>query len=605
MGLRASASESSDGGQREAWDLLSEDTHKMLAKLGITELSPVQAASIPPIADGRDVVAQSATGTGKTLAFLVPLVERMLAKGTPELQEGAPLCVVLTPTRELAQQVHREAKALSGKRLRTLLLAGGAAMDPQQKALKEGVHIVVGTPGRTVDLLRGRQLLFSRVRHFVLDEADYLLDAGFAEEVDFLVSQLPRDAQALLFCATLAPKVRTLAARVCQRPVFLDISNPHGPSGENTSGEGGGRGSSVGGVESGSITCEVLRVAASSRAMVLGEVLALRSPRRCLVFTNTKAEAVALASRLATCSALRGAAALHGDLPQFQRTALMNDFKSGALDLMVATDVAARGIHVDGLDLVVHCGLPVTGSGGARRGKKSAAEVVNVEQFLHRTGRTARMGTTGTSLLLLDPGAGEEALVAPIEREFGAPFKRVHLPSPSDLSLAAAQLATKRMEEVDAEAAAMLMKAAEALIAEQGAAGVARALAALGGLLASPPRRSLLDASQGVVTVQAHTSLASEEGGGGAGLTPSEVTVALREILGPTKVGRISGCEDGSAVIDVTPEQADLLAAASPAQESRVRRFSLPAQLPPLAQRRKPIPAPPAGKPAAQAPASI
>jgi ATP-dependent RNA helicase DeaD len=181
--------------------------------------------------------------------------------------------------------------------------------------------------------------------------------------------------------------VRRLAEQSLNRPLSLDLAP----------GASGARIGEVGGAEAGALACEVARVAGPARGGVLEALLAQRAPRRCLVFTGTKAEAVQLAARLAGVASLRGAAALHGDLPQFQRTALMDSFKSGAMPLLVATDVAARGIHVDGLDLVVHCGVPLTGSGGARR-TKAAASLVNVEQFLHRSGRTARMGAAGESL---------------------------------------------------------------------------------------------------------------------------------------------------------------------------------------------------------------
>jgi len=259
------------------WGQLSAETRRALEAKGIEAFTPVQEASFAPIRGGRDVVARSATGTGKTLAFLVPLIEAMLAGGTPAANEGAPLCMILAPTRELAQQVHREARAIAGKRLSTALLAGGTAMEPQQKALAAGVHIAVGTPGRTVappptpphpaapcapsrfraanptaprrpvrpiplprrpprraalqaDLLRGRQLSLRRAAHLVLDEADALLDAGFSNEAR-PPARLPDPGPKSLSPAAIRPQPKPYRAHIAPR---------HAPDRQHRRGHAGG-----------------------------------------------------------------------------------------------------------------------------------------------------------------------------------------------------------------------------------------------------------------------------------------------------------------------------------------------------------------------------
>ena len=392
---------------------ISEESRSRLSDLELETLSPIQRKTFQPIMEGRDVIAKAPTGTGKTLAYCLPVVERLLMLPPRGRAPTRPSWLVLVPTRELAQQVVRELNGIAGKRLITLLAVGGVAMDPQIDALQRGVDVVVATPGRAVDLLRARRMALFDLRVLVLDEADQMLEAGFAQELDCVLDAVPRDVkvQTLMFCATLPRGILQAAERVCYRPVTVQTSleedradhaarqpqsrHAH-EAGDSASGDDGGRARPVvqgaakaGGVGQG-IVHKAMRVAASSRPAIVADILAVDAPRKAIIFTNTKLEAVTLGGQLAALSGGGAASAvnyavLHGDLPQFQRTRVMQDFKNCDQGVLIATDVAARGIHVDELDLIMHCGVPTSASGASRRAKSSKADVVNVESFVHRS----------------------------------------------------------------------------------------------------------------------------------------------------------------------------------------------------------------------------
>jgi hypothetical protein len=344
------------------------------------------------------------------------------------------------------------------------------------------------------------------------------------------------------------------------------------------------------------IVHKAMRAAAAARPAIIADVLAVDAPRKTIIFTNTKLETVTLAAELGGRVAAAGGPGdmgsclvLHGDLPQFQRTRVMDDFKRCAQGVLIATDVAARGIHIQDLDLVIHCGVPVSTSGAARRAKTSKAEVVNSEQFIHRTGRTGRMGAGGTSILLFDPTAGETALLPVLERVMGATFEFADAPQVGARLRAAGELAQRRISAVPDEAARLFEQDAQALLDEHGPLALARALAALGGLAQPLAPRSLLDGRDGVVTVCAHprTPQVQEHAEGGNGelravtaVTPSDVTEELRERLGVKKIGRVSLCANGSAVVDLPEPQAQVLLTGPPPSSSAISRFSAPEALP-------------------------
>ena len=366
-------------------------SERLIGKFGITSLTPIQSETFSAIMQGRDVLARSYTGSGKTLAYSLPLIETLLKAAGRPLAPGRPQALVMLPTRDLAQQVHKDMMRLAGRSLSSIAAVGGTALDPQVDALRAGVDILVGTPGRIVDLLRSRSLFLSNLRFLVLDEADSMLEDGFAEEVDYVLESLNfrnfegEDVQSLLFCATLQREVERIARRICRQDMlFMDLVKLEGFQ-QATEGSGPGSGTP-------NVRHLTTPVAAAARHLVVSDLIAVHKSSRTLVFVATKREAVDLSSS-GGCGEVDN---LHGDLPQFQRSRVMDAFREGTLRVLVATDVAARWIHVDGLDLVVHAhrlrrntAAQRRGQGGDRRGSLRASDRANRPHGCRRNLRPA------------------------------------------------------------------------------------------------------------------------------------------------------------------------------------------------------------------------
>jgi ATP-dependent RNA helicase DeaD len=329
-----------------------------LSKRGYSVPTPVQAEAIPHGLAGKDLLVQSCTGSGKTLAFGLPLLQRLAPR------KGAQ-AIVLTPTRELAQQVAAELKSVQPG-LGVALLVGGMPYGPQERALAFGSPVVVGTPGRVMDHLDKKNLDLSAISMVVLDECDEMLNMGFLEDVEKILKGAPAIRQTYLFSATLPPPIAALAKRFLKDEVRLRLT-----SSSTTAAHG-------------DITHSACRVLPAYRTRALANILLHDAPSAVLVFTRTKAESETVAAELRDA----GLAAdfLNGDLAQAARTRILGAFKAGRLPILVATDVAARGLDVEGLPLVVHLGIPT-----------------QMEGYIHRSGRTGRAGTKGTSLALVDP----------------------------------------------------------------------------------------------------------------------------------------------------------------------------------------------------------
>lgn len=321
-----------------------------LAEHGIAAPFPVQTLTIPDGLAGRDVCGQAKTGAGKTLAFGIPLV----AKAAPA-EPGKPTALVLAPTRELAVQVEKELAWLSSaKGLRCVAVYGGASMEVQKKALQQGVEVVVATPGRLIDLMGRGDIELSEVRFLVLDEADRMCDMGFLPNVEWLLRHMPKDRQTLLFSATLGSDVNYLVKHELRDPVRHAI-------------------------ESDTTTVEqshhrFIAVHQMDRVKVCGAIVS--SYERALVFVNTKRGCDRLVDDLKELGVQ--ARAIHGDLDQARRERALRQFADGQIHVLVATDVAARGLHIDGVDCVVQFDPPD-----------------DHKTYLHRSGRTARAGATG------------------------------------------------------------------------------------------------------------------------------------------------------------------------------------------------------------------
>jgi ATP-dependent RNA helicase DeaD len=325
--------------------------------------SPIQAHLIPEALDGRDVIGQAKTGTGKTAAFGIPLIEMMEARGR------GPQAIILAPTRELVQQIVVELQKLShGQDIEICGIYGGEPIDKQLRSLSRGVDIVVGTPGRVIDHIERKTLYLGDIFHVVLDEADRMLDIGFRPDIERILRRVPEPHQTLLLSATISPEIRLLARKYMYEPVELNLSRDE-PSVES--------------IEQFYVTIEHDR-----KYELLIHVLKEEMPRQCIVFTRTKRGADRLTERLR--GRVPGVAAIHGDLAQTVRNRVMKGFREGTIPILVATDVVGRGIDVNDISHVINFDIPD-----------------DAENYLHRIGRTGRMGKDGKAIMFVCPDQGE------------------------------------------------------------------------------------------------------------------------------------------------------------------------------------------------------
>jgi superfamily II DNA/RNA helicase len=336
------------------------DLVAVLTDLGITTPTPIQAATLPDSLAGRDVLGRGRTGSGKTYAFLVPLVARLVASGRPA-QARQPRALVLAPTRELVNQIEEALKPLArAAGLTTQTIFGGVGQNPQVQGLRRGADIVLACPGRLEDLIGQGHCDLGRVEITVLDEADHMADLGFLPGVRRILDRTPRDTQRLLFSATLDKAIDVLVKRFLRNPVTHQADSAQSPVA--------------------TMDHHVLHLGREHRVAVLVELTS--APGRTVVFTRTKHGAKALTRQLNKSGV--PAVELHGNLSQNARTRNMDAFHSGRASTLVATDIAARGIHVDDVALVVHADPPV-----------------EHKAYLHRSGRTARAGARGTVITLM------------------------------------------------------------------------------------------------------------------------------------------------------------------------------------------------------------
>ena len=346
------------------------DIVEALAAKGITTPFPIQALTLPVALKGRDIIGQAKTGTGKTLGFGIPLLQNSVAPGEPNPQDrpiGKPQALVVLPTRELAVQVAHDLETASAKRpIRILTVYGGRAYEPQIEALEKGVEVVVGTPGRLIDLMRQKHLDLSQVRTAVLDEADEMLDLGFLEDIEKLLQAVPTQRQTMLFSATMPGPIMALARRFMTQPTHI---RAHDPGDESRT--------------KADIKQVVYRAHQLDKIEVMARVLQARGRGLSIIFMRTKRQADRVAGDLAD----RGfaAAPLHGDLGQGAREQALRAFRNGKIDVLVATDVAARGIDVTDVTHVVNWNCPD-----------------DDKTYLHRTGRTGRAGKKGTAITFVD-----------------------------------------------------------------------------------------------------------------------------------------------------------------------------------------------------------
>jgi ATP-dependent RNA helicase DeaD len=345
---------------------LSPATLSAIENAGYHTPTSIQKAFIPRVLSGTDVMGQAQTGTGKTAAYLVPFFERWKETGHRD-----PACLIMVPTRELVTQVCEEARRLSpDKGLRVLAIYGGRPMDAQLRGLRNGVDIVVGTPGRLLDHLGRRTLMLHQVRYLVLDEADRMFDLGFRDDIRRILRNCPQDRQTLLLSATMPLDILNLAKRHMRKPIIHLQMSPK------------------------KVTIDKIRqsyftVDKHNKFELLLRLIEREKPRQCIIFCERKIGAHRIYEKL--CSERKRVAAMHGDLQQSQRERIMKAFKEGKIIYLVATDVVGRGIDVLGISHIINFDLPL-----------------DPENYVHRIGRTGRMGKDGVAISFVTPEEGKE-----------------------------------------------------------------------------------------------------------------------------------------------------------------------------------------------------
>jgi len=338
---------------------LSDEILSAIAEMGYTEPTPIQRQAIPLVLEGRDVVGAAQTGTGKTAAFTLPLMQRI------GCGDGRPLALVVSPTRELAQQIERVAAVVGEHtKQRTAIVVGGVKYEPQVKRLKAGVEILVATPGRLIDLHERKDVDLSQVRVLVLDEADRMLDMGFWPSVRRILAYLPKERQNLLFSATLSADVTNIVGRMLHDPAYVEIAV---------------KGTTAEGIEQ-----AIMPVEQSQKPELLAGVLQRRGADRVLVFTRTKQRADMVETILERMGINVGV--MHADRAQKQRQRALEDFRAGKIEVLVATDIVARGIDISDITHVINYDVPE-----------------NPEDYVHRIGRTGRAGAEGYALTFVGP----------------------------------------------------------------------------------------------------------------------------------------------------------------------------------------------------------
>lgn len=437
-----------------------------LQKRGITHLFPIQRAVLVPALEGRDLIARAKTGTGKTLAFGIPIIKRVTVDDegrTISRRSGRlPRVLVLAPTRELAKQVEKEIKE-SAPYLNTVCVYGGVSYNIQQNALTRGVDVVVGTPGRIIDLINNNSLKLGEVQYLVLDEADQMLAVGFEEDVEVILEKLPSERQSMLFSATMPGWVKKLARKYLNDPLTIDLVGDQ----DEKLAEG--------------IKLYAIPTTANSKRTILSDLITVYGKGgKTIVFTQTKRDAdevsVALSNSIAS-------EALHGDISQHQRERTLNGFRQGKFTVLVATDVAARGLDIPNVDLIIHYELPN-----------------DPETFVHRSGRTGRAGKEGVAILMFT--GSQRRTIRSLERDVGCRFEFISPPQIQEVLESSAEHVVATLKGVHRESIEFFLPTAQRMIEEQGPDALAAALAHLSGFSQPPSSRSLISHEQGWVTLQ-------------------------------------------------------------------------------------------------------
>jgi ATP-dependent RNA helicase DeaD len=380
---------------------LSEATIRAINEMGFEEPTPIQKLAIPPALEGRDIIGQAQTGTGKTASFGIPIIEKVFSGKKPQ-------ALIITPTRELALQVSEELAALSQyRRCSVVTVYGGASIMEQIRALRNGANIVVGTPGRIIDHLTRGTMSISHVSTVVLDEADEMLDMGFIADIERILAMTPEARQTMLYSATMAPEILRIAKRYMNDPVKIAIN--------------------VKDIVAPKIKQVFYEVLERDKMEVLRRLLDVESPELTLIFCHTKREVDDVAARLQKLG--YNAGALHGDFTQSHREEMMSKFREGKIDILVATDVAGRGIDIENISHVINYSIPQ-----------------DPEGYIHRIGRTGRAGRTGIAVTFVTPREYRQLQL--IERIAKTKLSRQEIPTAAEVKKARQRQIREDLTEV-------------------------------------------------------------------------------------------------------------------------------------------------------------
>lgn len=383
---------------------LSKETMKSISEIGFEEPTPIQAAAMPRVLEGLDIVGQAQTGTGKTAAFGIPIVEKMHKSRNP-------FALILEPTRELAMQVAQEINRIGKYRKITVLpVYGGKSIDTQIKALQRGVNVVVGTPGRIIDHINRKTLSLSELQMVVLDEADEMLNMGFIEDIEIILKTTPAERQTVLFSATMPQPIMNIAKRYMRNPEKIRVNAKD--------------------LVVPKIKQVFYEVREGDKINALGRLLDVEDPQLAIVFCHTKREVDDVAMQLEQMG--YNANALHGDFTQARRDEVMTKFKKGMLDVLVATDVAARGLDIDNVTHVINFNLPQ-----------------NPDSYIHRIGRTGRAGKAGMAITLVSPR--EYRGLKLIEKTAQTVIGKKKLPSSEEVAQAKERKVERELAEIITE----------------------------------------------------------------------------------------------------------------------------------------------------------
>lgn len=457
-------------GSFDRFNLPEELVNKLKTK-GFKHLLPIQVSSLEIIRNGNDIIAQSRTGTGKTMAFAIPLVEKLIQNKTLKETDKSPKILVLAPTRELAKQVGDDFKSIVPSHLKTVCVYGGVSYEKQHNEINRGVHIVAGTPGRLLDLIQSQTLKLNSIDYVVLDEVDRMLDMGFQESVEEILNNIylkerSTKPQTLLFSATCPPWVKYNAKKYLNEDKlkFIDLIGDSKLKAATT--------------------VEYLSIQSSyhDRASIIGSLLQVHSGKhgRAIIFCETKKDADELA-----CSQdiKLESHVLHGDVPQDKRELVLKHFRLGKYRVLISTDVAARGLDIPEVDLVICC-----------------SPTRDHESFIHRSGRTGRAGRTGVCICFFKPQ--ESNALLQLERKTGIKFKRIKAPTPNEIVEASANDAARALDTVDDDLINRFRKSAENIIKVNGKdpiEALAAALAVISGCT-KVTKRSLLTNKENYTT---------------------------------------------------------------------------------------------------------